>query len=1099
MFIFSLQSYLVKQFYYLFFLVLFFSLFTTTSATATNEKIISCPDLNTETEQSYIKQIDLINELKIQQHSNQRSYYGLLLDQQRNILHLSSTEDDNIDSINRQIRLNDNISRRAIEIISNSNDVTFLITLKQHRHNAGVIFAFTNGIHRILEIQSSSRRKELRFHYRINDTIYSESFDVDIVDDKWHKIALTISYSQLDLHIDCIHRFRRTIQPLDRYLFAHNKDNNITLWLGQRGPNHFVYKGYIGDLRIISSANGFRIQCPSDLGAACPTCGQFKELKDSINYLENTVKYLTEKLLMMEQRLSNREQQCECLRSCYMNGTKYMDGNEWISNDNCHRCRCSAGSIACYPMTACQHQHHESHSLQKVDSNIPSSLLLLPNKSEKNSSSSSPSTSSSSSRCLYNKKIYYEGESIERWTNKNQPNRAKCFECVCRSRSMRCKEKHCPVLNCPPSKRIQPDDKCCMICETDFCSLGHDCHPMAECHNLATNYTCHCKPGFKGNGHTCQDIDECNILNDDVVDDRITHHKMIEKQLNNNVYRHKCNTASSICVNKPGSYECQCKSGFIPQPDNQYECIDIDECLNGQNNCSQHAICLNQPGSYQCQCKPGYEGDGINCKPVCKDLCLNGGHCQAPDTCSCRKGYYGHRCEEDIDECELDIHQCPKNSKCINKLGWYRCECNQGYEDRKELSLNDDEFSTFDFECRDINECIDPLLNTCPSNSKCINIEGTYRCDCNIDGNNHTFHFNANISLTDSICPKTCIVNGMERKHNERWPVSSKDPCTICQCVQGVVSCQLKQCDCSQKNSIDSQCCPECHINSDEKVCYHQENHHRVYKNGERWTYECETCECMNGEIDCWSECPQINCLNAVRIPGDCCLRCEDDPCQSSSKSDLLTFNNFTGLAGCRHQDRHYRSGEQIDSIKDKCATCSCQNGRLCCSYSYPCLNELTNHDYSRSSSIMTDKTAAISRSTGDIASNDVDDDDDDDGRKQHGNGEYMQSSIDDDSHNSELLKPFMNSLIGHEQESMEKFSKILSDKNAKEFDDRDNSIDNHDIDNDDFSLSSSNTNIIHMNQPLTIKQKSTNSIDKIYDKNNDAIDNDWSHEMASN
>lgn len=175
------------------------------------------------------------------------------------------------------------------------------------------------------------------------------------------------------------------------------------------------------------------------------------------------------------------------------------------------------------------------------------------------------------------------------------------------------------------------------------------------------------------------------------------------------------------------------------------------------------------------------------------------------------------------------------------------------------------------------------------------------------------------------------------------------------------------------------------------------------------------------------------------------------------------------------------------------------QNGRLCCSYSYPCLNELTNHDYSRSSSIMTDKTAAISRSTGDIASNDVDDDDDDDGRKQHGNGEYMQSSIDDDSHNSELLKPFMNSLIGHEQESMEKFSKISSDKNTNEFDDRDNSIDNHDIDNDDFSLSSSNTNIIHMNQPLTIKQKSTNSIDKIYDKNNDAIDNDWSHEMASN
>lgn len=81
----------------------------------------------------------------------------------------------------------------------------------------------------------------------------------------------------------------------------------------------------------------------------------------------------------------------------------------------------------------------------------------------------------------------------------------------------------------------------------------------------------------------------------------------------------------------------------------------------------------------------------------------------------------------------------------------------------------------------------------------------------------------------------------MERKDGDQWPISLKDPCTICECKQGVVKCQRKACDCSNSN-IDPFCCPECQNNG--KVCYHQENHN-VYRNGQRWTYECETCECI--------------------------------------------------------------------------------------------------------------------------------------------------------------------------------------------------------------------------------------------------------------
>lgn len=167
----------------------------------------------------------------------------------------------------RYLKFSKQIYRKAIDVITKSNDVTFLFTFKQVRFNAGVLFAFTNGTHRyvfimfnlinwsidffpqlinnrVLEIQSSGRRKELRLYYLINGTVYSETFDVDLADNNWHKLALTISDVQLDLHVDCVHRFRRTILPLDKnsLLNYNNANDNLTLWIGQRGPHHFIYK-----------------------------------------------------------------------------------------------------------------------------------------------------------------------------------------------------------------------------------------------------------------------------------------------------------------------------------------------------------------------------------------------------------------------------------------------------------------------------------------------------------------------------------------------------------------------------------------------------------------------------------------------------------------------------------------------------------------------------------------------------------------------------------------------------------------------------------------------------------------------------------------
>lgn len=41
--------------------------------------------------------------------------------------------------------------------------------------------------------------------------------------------------------------------------------------------------------------------------------------------------------------------------------------------------------------------------------------------------------------------------------------------------------------------------------------------------------------------------------------------------------------------------------------------IDIDECADSNQGCSEFALCLNTPGSYNCSCLDGYEGNGFIC------------------------------------------------------------------------------------------------------------------------------------------------------------------------------------------------------------------------------------------------------------------------------------------------------------------------------------------------------------------------------------------------------------------------------------------------------------------------------------------------------
>ncbi len=42
-------------------------------------------------------------------------------------------------------------------------------------------------------------------------------------------------------------------------------------------------------------------------------------------------------------------------------------------------------------------------------------------------------------------------------------------------------------------------------------------------------------------------------------------------------------------------------------------CADINECLDGTDECDENADCIDTEGSYTCTCRRGYAGDGFTC------------------------------------------------------------------------------------------------------------------------------------------------------------------------------------------------------------------------------------------------------------------------------------------------------------------------------------------------------------------------------------------------------------------------------------------------------------------------------------------------------